>query len=154
MKLRTFTSVFSFLLCLSGISACSDPDTIDYPRPSYTDSAAAAANGSIQSNPILNPTAQQTAANGPAPKINPPHGQPGHRCDIAVGAPLDGSAPAPKVVSTPTVTQSPVQLTPQVTQVSTSDATQEPTPEIPAPDEVEQPAKSDDSEQKPANPEY
>ena len=24
---------------------------------------------------------------------NPPHGQPGHRCDIAVGAPLDGSSP-------------------------------------------------------------
>ena len=28
-------------------------------------------------------------------KVNPPHGQPGHRCDIAVGAPLDGAAPAP-----------------------------------------------------------
>lgn len=25
-------------------------------------------------------------------KLNPPHGQPGHRCEIAVGAPLDGSA--------------------------------------------------------------
>lgn len=24
-------------------------------------------------------------------KLNPEHGQPGHRCDIAVGAPLDGS---------------------------------------------------------------
>lgn len=28
-----------------------------------------------------------------APGMNPPHGQPGHRCDIAVGAPLS-SAPA------------------------------------------------------------
>ena len=28
-----------------------------------------------------------------APGMNPPHGQPGHRCDIAVGAPLN-SAPA------------------------------------------------------------
>lgn len=26
-------------------------------------------------------------------KLNPPHGQPGHDCAIAVGAPLDGSAP-------------------------------------------------------------
>ena len=26
--------------------------------------------------------------------LNPAHGQPGHRCDIAVGAPLDGSAAA------------------------------------------------------------
>lgn len=25
-------------------------------------------------------------------KLNPAHGQPGHRCEIAVGAPLDGSA--------------------------------------------------------------
>lgn len=27
-----------------------------------------------------------------AGNINPPHGQPGHRCDIPVGAPLDGGA--------------------------------------------------------------
>lgn len=25
-------------------------------------------------------------------KLNPPHGEPGHRCEIPVGAPLDGSA--------------------------------------------------------------
>jgi hypothetical protein len=29
------------------------------------------------------------AGNGAAPTVNPPHGQPGHRCDIAVGAPLN-----------------------------------------------------------------
>ena len=30
--------------------------------------------------------------------VNPPHGQPGHRCDIAVGAPLNGApAATPKV---------------------------------------------------------
>jgi hypothetical protein len=31
-----------------------------------------------------------------APKINPAHGQPGHRCDIAVGAPMPapGTTPA------------------------------------------------------------
>lgn len=41
------------------------------------------------------PTATQTAApTGQPPKLNPPHGQPFHRCEIAVGAPLDGSAPA------------------------------------------------------------
>lgn len=28
------------------------------------------------------------------PGMNPPHGQPGHRCDLPVGAPLNGSAPA------------------------------------------------------------
>ncbi len=32
-------------------------------------------------------------------KLNPPHGEPGHRCDIAVGAPLD-SPPANAAVQT------------------------------------------------------
>jgi hypothetical protein len=40
-------------------------------------------------------------------KLNPAHGEPGHRCDIAVGAPLDG-APA-----TPAQTQSPLIQTQQ-----------------------------------------
>lgn len=30
-----------------------------------------------------------------APGMNPPHGQPGHRCDIAVGQPLNGQTAAP-----------------------------------------------------------
>jgi len=37
-----------------------------------------------------------------APGMNPPHGQPGHRCDIAVGAPLDsppGTGKTPPVAS-------------------------------------------------------
>jgi len=33
-----------------------------------------------------------------APGMNPPHGQPGHRCDIAVGAPLN-SAPTKQIIS-------------------------------------------------------
>jgi hypothetical protein len=35
--------------------------------------------------------------------MNPPHGQPGHRCDIAVGAPLN-SAPAQPQNATPAAT--------------------------------------------------
>src|SRR5512139_384240 len=31
--------------------------------------------------------------------LNPPHGQPGHRCDIAVGAPLDSPAGTGKSTS-------------------------------------------------------
>jgi hypothetical protein len=51
-----------------------------------------------------------TASNEPAvvnvtatpPKMNPPHGQPYHRCDIAVGSPLDAAPakPATTVIST------------------------------------------------------
>ena len=53
-------------------------------------------------------TQQQTQT---APGMNPPHGQPGHRCDIAVGAPLN-SKPAQKSqpqTVTPSVTPKPTE---------------------------------------------
>jgi hypothetical protein len=34
-----------------------------------------------------------------APGMNPPHGEPNHRCDIAVGAPLNSKPAAPGVVT-------------------------------------------------------
>ena len=51
--------------------------------------------------PVANPTKDaplMTPESVIAPGMNPPHGQPGHRCDIAVGAPLDsppGKQPTP-----------------------------------------------------------
>jgi hypothetical protein len=53
------------------------------------------ATNSIQINP------QATNA-----KLNPAHGQPGHRCDIAVGAPLD-SKPAQITTQQPTTVSTP-----------------------------------------------
>lgn len=45
--------------------------------------------------------------------LNPAHGQPGHRCDIAVGAPLNSApAPAVKTTATPSVTNTPVAVPP------------------------------------------
>jgi hypothetical protein len=55
---------------------------------------------------VQNPAAQTVQAPSPvqtqsaptAPGMNPPHGQPNHRCDIAVGAPLNspkGATPPP-----------------------------------------------------------
>jgi len=39
---------------------------------------------------IVNPPANTNILPGaPTGKVNPPHGEPGHRCDIAVGAPLN-----------------------------------------------------------------
>lgn len=40
----------------------------------------------------LNATAQTTTTPSTAPGMNPPHGQPNHRCDIAVGVPLHSPA--------------------------------------------------------------
>lgn len=56
--------------------------------------------------------------------MNPPHGQPGHRCDIAVGAPLNsppGKANQPKPGTA--ITQ---QVTPNATTTQTSTATSTP----------------------------
>jgi hypothetical protein len=44
---------------------------------------------------VPTPTTAAPAAAAAAPGMNPAHGQPGHRCDISVGAPLD-SKPAAK----------------------------------------------------------
>jgi len=58
-------------------------------------------------NPQPTPAPAVAVVNPSGKKLNPKHGEPGHRCDIAVGAPLD-SKPA-QVVTTPQ---------PAVTQVS------------------------------------
>lgn len=41
---------------------------------------------------LQNVAPSQPSSGAVSGNINPPHGQPGHRCDIAVGAPLDGGA--------------------------------------------------------------
>ena len=84
-------------------------------------------------NPI--PTVNTPAKTGAG--INPAHGQPGHRCDIAVGAPLDskptttqGSTP---VSSTPVLNNSPLTATPVVNQAQKSTVNPIPvTPIMPA----------------------
>jgi hypothetical protein len=45
-----------------------------------------------------------------APGMNPPHGQPGHRCDIAVGAPLNSPPAAiPATNATPALLSAPAE---------------------------------------------
>ena len=77
-----------------------------------------AAQANQQNNVVQ--TIQQTANMQPPAgvKLNPAHGQPGHRCDISVGAPLD-SKPAPNNASQPSVvtTQQPAQNNTVVTQM-------------------------------------
>jgi hypothetical protein len=56
----------------------------------------------------IKPAITSNTANG---KLNPAHGQPGHRCDIPAGAPLNSSpqkSTAPKAVTTNTVTTAPI----------------------------------------------
>ena len=55
----------------------------------------------INPQPLPSATVQPKATRSAA--LNPEHGQPGHRCDIAVGAPLN--SPAQPVQQTPGATQ-------------------------------------------------
>lgn len=40
-------------------------------------------------------------SNAVSPKLNPAHGLPGHRCDLAVGAPLSSTSEAPAPAAAP-----------------------------------------------------
>lgn len=71
-----------------------------------------------QSNVVMTPV--QTPVQPTAPGMNPPHGQPNHRCDIAVGAPLN-SKPAPATTGTTVNTQpQQVTMTPVANKVKTA----------------------------------
>ena len=69
---------------------------------------------------VSNPNTQTVQAPNPvqtqvaptAPGMNPPHGQPNHRCDIAVGAPLNSPKAATPAPATPQgkATVSPVNM--------------------------------------------
>jgi hypothetical protein len=63
----------------------------------------------VKSNPQPVEVQKTFATNTPTTGagLNPEHGKPGHRCDIAVGAPLDS-----KPNATPAITTSPVNNTP------------------------------------------
>lgn len=58
------------------------------PAAKTTTSPVATTAPTLQASPLQTATTAPTPANG----LNPAHGQPGHRCDIAVGQPLS-SAP-------------------------------------------------------------
>ncbi|MFT3793633.1 hypothetical protein [Flavobacterium sp.] len=120
-----------FGILLMGLSLTSCKKELE-PQPSSATPSADVAQTPTQPNaapaPGQQPVAQQVAAPqmttqvtpGQPVKVaagmNPPHGQPGHRCDIAVGAPLNsppGKAPAQPMTITPgQTTQTGTRITP------------------------------------------
>jgi hypothetical protein len=62
------------------------------------------------------------------PGMNPPHGQPGHRCDISVGAPLN--SPVAKPASQETGTVQPTTITSIPTTTTTTTTANPSTPAI------------------------
>lgn len=97
--------------------------------------------------PKVTATPTQTKPTGEKPALNPAHGEPFHRCDIAVGAPLDGPATQQgdspikqstgpksffKTVQSESATAAatqPAQPTPQATTTITPSAQAKPTPQ-------------------------
>ena len=94
----------------SPIPATAPASNISAIKPAANNNPVATTAPVIQTSTTPAPTTSTTA-----PGLNPPHGKPGHRCDIAVGQPLNG-APAAKtttspIVTTPTLPASPLQTT-------------------------------------------
>jgi hypothetical protein len=89
-------------------------------QPTITPTVKPTTNPAATVSPLpslqVNPTANNNAVTATAKGLNPAHGQPGHRCDIAVGAPLD-SKPAAK--TTTPVTTSTQTIPPAITTTST-----------------------------------
>ena len=50
---------------------------------------------SVVAAPVTIPPPPPATIAGASPKVNPAHGLPGHRCELAVGAPLPDVGPAP-----------------------------------------------------------
>ena len=106
MKNSTIIKYVAILFFCTGIStflvSCEDKKTEKV-------EVVAPAPNTVESN---NTADQKTAPSGTADSkaLNPAHGQPGHRCDIPVGAPLNGTTTTPTSGVPLNNTGTPVQL--------------------------------------------
>lgn len=121
-------TILGFLIAgsLSMVSCKKELQPQESPAPAEITAADAAQQvdpNATQLNAQAQPVSQQTPQAVPqpavqqqptttAPGMNPPHGQPNHRCDIAVGAPLN-SPPGQKPAATPQPQAQP-QVQPQI----------------------------------------
>jgi hypothetical protein len=89
----------SLLLFLSYllVTACDTQPTNTY-RPAPAIGGEQQAESDVQM--LLPEQPNTTTAPASNTALNPEHGQPGHRCDLAVGAPLNGSPAPNKEIST------------------------------------------------------
>jgi hypothetical protein len=94
-------STFVSIIALTFFAACSTPSAEENAAGNETVTPAAAASTTPDttksvwkdvnsSNPQPITVAPQAASKKSTVALNPPHGEPNHRCDIEVGAPLNG----------------------------------------------------------------
>ena len=105
------------ILCLTFLFSCDS-------KPDNKEQIAAPSVLPSTTNPVLPGSNDSLATSNQVEALNPQHGEPGHRCDIAVGAPLNtpaANSTIPNVsnavpgVSTPTVTTDSKKTTPNST---------------------------------------
>ena len=94
----------------SSKSALISPDSQKLANPGTTVPVSGQAVPTTLPQPVVN----QAPATTPAPGMNPAHGQPNHRCDIPVGAPLNSpvAKPVNQTVSNATTPAVPTTATP------------------------------------------
>jgi hypothetical protein len=124
--MNRFFSIALIALVVASCQNSNHTETTEVETDSATTVAAAVAplvdsgnQNVISTTPVTvpAPTAATVNPNAGATGLNPQHGQPGHRCDIAVGAPLNsppGNAAAPAISSSPapTISQAPAAAAP------------------------------------------
>lgn len=89
----------TYIIAAISLMSCGNPPTQDYSTgnqqlllPNTATSPATQVNGANANSSIMLPSSPNTTMSSGG--MNPAHGQPGHRCDIAVGAPLNSTVPA------------------------------------------------------------
>ncbi len=98
----------TLILAFSLLTACGSKDEKTTPDvPASTNTTVPAQSQPMPANGTVSPTPAPASS---STALNPAHGQPGHRCDIAVGAPLNSPAAQPAPAPAPAVT--PIQAAP------------------------------------------
>jgi len=93
--------MLAFVACDSNEPTTSEDDAMLLNMsPAKTSAPSTTPTGAV--TPMATPAGTQQSVTAPATQaaktaamLNPAHGEPGHRCDIAVGAPLDSPPAAP-----------------------------------------------------------
>lgn len=92
-RLLFFSCAIFFASCQQFSGPASDPDIVPASKPASSlvadsNSVLQVGDSNIRLQDVHTINAEQAAAMMPSAGLNPPHGQPGHDCAIAVGAPL------------------------------------------------------------------
>lgn len=79
--------ISALMISIITVSCKNEEEEVIAPQTTEVDSSVFLESLNSSNTTEASATSTQNVADG----INPPHGQPGHRCEIAVGAPLNSS---------------------------------------------------------------